>query len=254
MCHLRPRLGELAARDQERDHPHRHVDEEDPAPAEEVGEDAAQQRTRGRTGRGHRAPGAESPGPGRAFGIRRRQDGEGGGCQDGRTQPLEGAGADQQGLVLGQAAEQTREGEHRQADEEDLAPPVEVGRPAAEQQETGEGQGVRIDDPLQVRIAEVQVVLYRRQRDVHDGRVEHDHELPHAHDGEDEPGRYGPARLECDEVVFPGVVVRHASSPCAPVFGSVGPQPTDNAARRPAIPTLWLRLEDRWRGSDVVLC
>jgi hypothetical protein len=40
---------------------------------------------------------------------------------------------------------------------------------------------------LQVGIREVQALLDRGQRDVHDGRVEDDHELREADDDEDEP-------------------------------------------------------------------
>jgi hypothetical protein len=50
-----------------------------------------------------------------------------------------------------------------------------------------EEQGVDVHDPLQPERREVEVRLDRWQRDVHDRRVEHDHELRDADENEDEP-------------------------------------------------------------------
>ena len=57
--------------------------------------------------------------------------------------------------------------------------------PAAEQQQAAERQRVGGDDPLAVVVGEAEVGLRRRQRDVHDRRVEHDHQLGEAEHGED---------------------------------------------------------------------
>ncbi len=53
----------------------------------------------------------------------------------------------------------------------------EVGRAAAEEEEAAEDQRVGADHPLEVLLREPEVELDRRQRDVHDRDVEHDHEL-----------------------------------------------------------------------------
>ena len=74
------------------------------------------------------------------------------------------------------------------ADEEDLLAPGEVAGAAAEEEEAAEDQRVGVDDPLQVRVRHVEVLLDRRQRDVDDRRVEDDHELRQADEDEDEPG------------------------------------------------------------------
>ncbi len=66
-----------------------------------------------------------------------------------------------------------------EADHEDLAAAVEVTEPAAEQQQAAEGQRVAGDDPAQVGGRDVEVVLDVGQRDVHDGAVEHHHQLRH---------------------------------------------------------------------------
>ena len=46
-----------------------------------------------------------------------------------------------------------------------------------EQQEAGERDQVGVDHPGEAGLGEVQVALDRRQRDVDDRRVEHDHQL-----------------------------------------------------------------------------
>ena len=63
----------------------------------------------------------------------------------------------------------------------------EVAEAAAEQQQAAEGQGVGGDDPLAAVVGEAERLLGGRQRDVHDRRVEDDHQLGDAEDGEDGP-------------------------------------------------------------------
>ena len=87
----------------------------------------------------------------------------------------------------GEAVEQRRDGEDDEAEEEEPLAAEEVAGAAAEQQEAAEHERVGVHDPLQVRLAEAEIVLDRRQRDVHDRRVEDDHELREADQDEDEP-------------------------------------------------------------------
>ena len=72
----------------------------------------------------------------------------------------------------------------------DERPPLAelVRRAAAEHQESGERDRVRVDDPLQVVRGEAEADLDRRQRDVDDAQVEDDHELRHAAHGEEPRG------------------------------------------------------------------
>jgi hypothetical protein len=163
------------------------VHEEDPAPAEKLGQDPSEQRAGRRAGRGHGAPGAERLGPGRPFDEARCQDGQRRRGQDGGPQTLYSSSPDQPGLVLGQSAEKARSREHREADEEHLAAAEEVGGPATQQEETGKRQSVGVHDPLQASSAEPQVMLDGRQGDVHDGRVEHHHELADEDEAEHQP-------------------------------------------------------------------
>ena len=69
--------------------------------------------------------------------------------------------------------------------------PIRIAEPAGQQQEAAERDEEGVDDPGQVALGEVEVALNRRQRDVHDRGVEHDHELAR-HDS-----RQAPAILAC---------------------------------------------------------
>ena len=84
-------------------------------------------------------------------------------------------------------AEQRGGGEQHQAGEEDPLAADQVAGATAEQQEAAEEQRVRVDDPLQVRLGDLQVGLDRRQRDVDDRGVEDHHELREADKDEHEP-------------------------------------------------------------------
>ena len=84
---------------------------------------------------------------------------------------------------------------------------------------------VAVDHPLQVRGAEAEVGLDRRQRDVHDGRVEHDHELREAHDHEHEPAVALAGRGQLGD----------SHAPTSWGAGSGG-RPTYQRARRPGGP------------------
>ena len=64
---------------------------------------------------------------------------------------------------------------------------VEVAQPSTEKQEAAEGEQVRVDDPGKRRLGEAEVGPDRRQRDVHDRRVENDHQRAEAEDDQREP-------------------------------------------------------------------
>lgn len=74
------------------------------------------------------------------------------------------------------------------AGQEDPAPPEDVPRPTAEQQQTAEGEGVGTDHPGEVGGGEAERRLDVGQRDGHDRRVEYDHELARRDDGEGDAG------------------------------------------------------------------
>ena len=72
------------------------------------------------------------------------------------------------------------------ADERPLAA-EEITEAAAEQQQRAERERVRGDDPLARVVGEAEVLLRARQGDVHDRRVEDDHQLRDADHCEDQP-------------------------------------------------------------------
>src|SRR6266540_987760 len=101
------------------------------------------------------------------------------------AQGLGAAGADQQRFAVGESAEQRGAGEDDQPGDQDEAATEQVGHPAAEQQEAAVGEDVTVDDPLQALLAEAEVVLDRRQRDVQDRGVQDVHELDEAEQEQD---------------------------------------------------------------------
>ena len=167
----------------------RHVDEEDPLPAEGVGQDSPEQYAGHGAEAADRTPGAEGDVALTAFAERRGEDRQCGRGDDRRAEALEGAGADQRRLRPGQPRQQRGHGEHDDADEEDAAAAQHVGGPAAEQQEPAEDQGVGADHPLEVLLREPEVALDGGQSDVHDRDVEDDHELDDAQEREGQPLR-----------------------------------------------------------------
>ena len=97
---------------------------------------------------------------------------------------LEDAGHEQDLLVRGEAAEERGRAEEDDAEDEHPAAAEQVTEPAAEHEQTAEGQGVCRDDPLASRVGEAEVGLDVGQGDVNDRAVEDDHELGAGDDDE----------------------------------------------------------------------
>jgi hypothetical protein len=165
------RFGYVTQRDEERGHPDRHVDEEDPRPRERLDEQATEHEADGAAPDRDRGPNAErlrALGP---FCERRRHDRQCGRRHERGAQPLQPAGQDQQRLAPREGAEERRRGEDHQARQEDALAPDQVAGASAEQQEPAEQEGIRVHDPLEARLGHLEVSLNRRERDVHDRRV-----------------------------------------------------------------------------------
>jgi hypothetical protein len=79
--------------------------------------------------------------------------------------------------------------EPNEAAHEDAPPAEDVGEAPAQQEEAAEDERVGADHPLEVLLGEAEVGLDRRERDVHDRDVEHDHELDGAEQRERPPSR-----------------------------------------------------------------
>ena len=83
-----------------------------------------------------------------------------------------------------QRGSQRRRRKQRKPNHQDPAAAEQVRRTTAEQQEAAERERVRADDPLEILLREMQVLLDRRQRDVHDRDVENDHQVGDSEDCE----------------------------------------------------------------------
>ncbi|MGY2874852.1 hypothetical protein ACVW00_002042 [Marmoricola sp. URHA0025 HA25] len=68
--------------------------------------------------------------------------------------------------------------------EEEPPAPEDVGQPPAEQQQPAGHQDVAVDDPGETGLGEPEVVLDVRERDVHHGDVQDQHELDEPEDAE----------------------------------------------------------------------
>ncbi len=162
------------------DHGERDVDEEGPAPVHVLGQQTAEDQTDRTATTGDGAVDAERLGALLGLGEHDRQQRERGRGEQGAEDTLEGAGAEQHRGVGGGAAERGGQCEAGQTDDEGALAPPQVGHPATEQQQPAEGQRVRGDHPLAVAVGDAQVLLGGRQRDVHDGGVQDDHQLREA--------------------------------------------------------------------------
>ena len=178
-----PRSARMKARpSDERDDADGEVDEEDPVPAQGLGEQPAGEQAERAAGDrdehvcAHRAGALDGAGE---LGDDDRQDH---GRLGGGADALQQAGADQLCLRRRDAAQQRRGREDDEAGEEDAPPAEEVAETAGQEQQAAERDEERVDDPRQVRLAEAEVVLDRGQRDVHDRDVEDDHQLREADD------------------------------------------------------------------------
>ncbi len=144
-------------------------------PAQSLREGTAEQQAERAAADGDKQVDAHRPGP--LLRLREVGDDE---REDGRrrqrpTQALRETGGDQERLPVAEPAGGRGGGEQRHAGEEDLFPADEVTKPAGDQQEAAVTDHVGVDDPGEVGLAEVQVVLDDRQRDVHHTGVKNDH-------------------------------------------------------------------------------
>ena len=160
--------------ERERGKADREVDEEDPVPAQRLGEQAAGEEPERAPGDRHEDVGAHragSVGDLRELGDDDREDHR---RLCGRADALEEAGRDQHPLRRGDAAQERRDREDDHPSEEHALSPGQVAEPAGQEQQAAEGHEERVDDPGQVPLAEVEVVAgsrgARRSRSLRRGR------------------------------------------------------------------------------------
>jgi hypothetical protein len=166
-------------------------------PVDALGQQAAQQQADRRAGRGHEAVDADRLRLLARLGEHRHDHAEDHGGRERAARALDEACADQDALALGQPAQQRGCGEDGEAGQEDAAAAEQVSKAAGQQQQSAEADQVGVHDPGEVRLGEPQIVLDRRQGDVHDRRVEDDHQHAHAEDVEGDPAGAVRGGLAC---------------------------------------------------------
>jgi hypothetical protein len=160
-------------------------------PADDVGDDPAEQDADAPAARGDETEDAHRLGP--LAGLReevhhqRERDSRG----DRAAETLNAAGDHEEALGRREAAGERREREQRDSDQEQTPIPVEIAEPPAEQQKAAVRQQVGVDDPGQRGVGEAEVVLDRGQGDADDRDVEDDHQAREAQDVEGEPAGSG---------------------------------------------------------------
>jgi hypothetical protein len=107
-----------------------------------------------------------------------------------------GAERNQRALGPGHPAQERADREDRQACHEDAPATEDVGQPPAQEQHPAEQDRVRADHPLEVGLGEVQIAFDRGQRDIHDGDIQHNHELRRHDRRQGQP--LAPGRTLCD--------------------------------------------------------
>ena len=190
---IRAALPQEHRREGDRGECDRDVDEEDPGPAQVRRQHAAEEDADCRAASGCTAVDAERDVAVAALAERRHQERERGRGEQRATEALQGAEGDERGLRPGESAEERARREHGEARDEEAAPAEQVAEPAAEEQRATEEDRIRGDDPLQARLRKAEVGLDRRQRDVHDGDVEDDHELCGHDEGQGAPAPLRPS-------------------------------------------------------------
>src|SRR5215208_2640855 len=133
---------------------HGDVDEVDPLPAQNVGDEAAKEQSRSPTPRGHRRPGGHSAVSLSALGEDGGDDRErsrGGGR---RSKPLESARDHHHLLGDREAATKGSRREDGKPHDEGLPPTPQVRHPPRQEQEARKEQHVSRDHPLQTRLRE----------------------------------------------------------------------------------------------------
>ena len=179
--------GEQARGEESGEDPNGEVDEEDPVPVDRLRDDAAGEQPDGATGGGDEAVDADRLGLLARLGEHRDDHAEDHRGGQRPADALHEARDHEHLLALGQPADQRGGGEDDEADHHDQLAPGEVAEATGEQQQATEGDQVRVDDPREAGLREMQVGLDRGQCDIHDGRVEDDHQHPRAQHVERDP-------------------------------------------------------------------
>ena len=157
-------------------------------PVERVGQDAAKKHA-DRSAAGHdKAEEAHGPRPFTGLDEKVHDQRQGDRRDDRAAEPLNRTRRDQHALRTRQAAGAGGKSKKDYSGKEQPAMPEQIAEPAAKQQKATEGEDVGVHDPDKRRLGEAEIGTYGRQGDIHDRRVEDDHEVAEAENGEGKPG------------------------------------------------------------------
>ncbi len=165
----------------------RKVDEKDPVPVDQLRQRASGEQPKRAAAGDHEHEDAHRLGALRGLGEAGDDEGEDDSRGHRAADTLQESRRDQGRGVDSQAIESRGHGEDRHACEEHPLAADQVAGPAGEQEQAAVGDQVAVDDPGEVGLGEVKVALDRGQGDVHDRRVQDDHQLAEADDDEGEP-------------------------------------------------------------------
>ena len=160
-------LGEDALREERDEDADRQVDEEVPAPVD-LGQRATEDEADGRSGAGHGGEDTHRLVALLAGREGRRDERERVGGGEGATEALDAAGDEHLRLGLGDARDERGEREERHAPDEHPCGGRRGHRAGRRAADATEGERVDGDDPLEVGLAEAEVLLDVGQGDVHD--------------------------------------------------------------------------------------
>jgi hypothetical protein len=157
--------------------PDRDVDEEHPPPRHVGGQHPAEHQGRRGAGAGHRRVDAERPVAFLALGEVGADQRQRGWRYHRTADALDRPRGNQPPLTGGEPAEQRRPGKQQQPEDEHPPSAEDVTGAAAEQEQAAEGDRIGVYHPLQAGSGKAKRPLDVRQGNVHDGPVEHDHQL-----------------------------------------------------------------------------
>ena len=115
------------------------------------------------------------------------EDGQGGREDEGSSEAHQAPSNDEHVRRPREAGEGRESSEGEDADLEGTLSSVAVPEAAADEQESGEHQRIRVDDPLQLAVRGVELLADPGQRHVHDRVVNHGKEHAEAQDAENDP-------------------------------------------------------------------
>ncbi len=161
---------------------------------------AADDRPQGQREARDRGPHAERVGPSLTVRVHVPDDGQGAGLAGRGADPHDDAAGDEPVDVPRQRRHDGATAEDGHADEHDALAAEDVPEHAGHQHETGEGQGIAVDHPLQGRDAGVEIALDIGQADADDRVVQEGEKQDTAQRGQRERlgGRSEPALLDVE--------------------------------------------------------